>query len=68
MHGDGAEDPPFVLELQLFLGLDGRLETIGPLTFFGDPAGVLIHEFDPAPTHDVVAVALEEMKCVEGVS
>ncbi len=68
VHGDGAEDPPLLLELQAFLGFDGRLEAIRPLPVLGDPAGEIVHQLHPLAPHDVVAVSFEEVEGVEGVS
>ena len=66
LHRDRAEHAAFGAHRNSFLGLDRRLNAVGPSPVLGDPSRPLVDDFDPAVAHDVVPIAAEERLGVQG--
>ena len=66
LHRDRAEHAAFGAHRNSFLGLDRRLNAVGPSPVLGDPSRPLVDDFDPAVAHDIVPIAAEEHLGVQG--
>ncbi len=55
-------------EPQALLGLDRRVEPVGPVAFVGDAAGRLVDQLDTPAPHDVVHVPPQEVRGVQRVA
>ncbi|MBP1661627.1 MAG: hypothetical protein H6P95_2819, partial [Candidatus Aminicenantes bacterium] len=66
LERDRAEDAPFCAAADALLGLDGRLEAVGPMALVHDPAGEFVDDLDAPVADDIVDVPREERLGVEG--
>ena len=59
LEGDGGEGLGCRLDLHVFLGLDGLVQSVAPAAAFHHTAGLLVHDLDLAVHDDVVHILLE---------
>ena len=66
LDGDGVENLAALARGQALLGLDRRVQAVGPALPPGHPAPGLVDQVHRAVPHDVVHVALEQRMRVQG--
>ena len=66
LDGDRPEHHAFGADVDALLGLDRGLDAVRPAPVVGHPPGELVDELDTAAAHDVVAVAQEQHRRVQG--